>query len=122
MDKKIVFSIVAIIVIFVVIFWSQRVYSGEAGKTLVSDATSQAQTYLAKGSDWALSKIYPSISGEVAKRGDIIKNEVNQEKNKISENIGEKIKNYFSGVTESVLHPGTPQNCQPPTTQPASTN
>ena len=57
--------------------------------------------------------IYPKISGEVQKRGDRIKNEVSQEKQKVSENIGQKISNYFSGVTESILHPGTPQNCQP---------
>ena len=35
-----------------------------------------------------------------------LQNEVNQEKQKVSENILDKIKNYFSGVTNNVLHPG----------------
>ncbi len=119
MQKKIIFSIVAIIIVLVIVFLSQQAYLRGFGKTLVSDATNQAQSYLAKGSDWAMAKIYPTISGEVQKRGDIIKNEVNQGKQKVSENIGQKISNYFSGVADSVLHPGTPQNCQ---TQPTQTS
>ena len=113
-----------IIVILVVVFLSQQAYSKGREKTLVSDATDQAKAYLAEGSNWVISNVYPKISGEVTKRGDIIKNEVTQEKNKVSENIGEKIKNYFSGVAESIAHPGTPQNCQPaqPTQPSTSTN
>ena len=105
---------VIITVILVAVFLSQQAYSRGVGKTLISDATDQAKTYLAKGSDWAMSNVYPKISGEVAKRGDVIKDEVNQEKNKVSKNFGEKILDYFSGVADSVLHPGTPQNCQAP--------
>ena len=113
MQKSIIISIIAIIIILVVAFLSQQAYSRGVAKTIVSAATNQASTYVGKGSDWVISKIYPKISGEVQKRGDIIKNEVNQEKNKVSQNIGEKISNYFSGVANSVIHPGTPQNCQP---------
>ena len=65
------------------------------GKTLISDATNQAKAYMAKGSNWAMSKIYPKISGEVQKRGGMIKNEVNQEKQKVSENIGKKLEIIF---------------------------
>ena len=103
--------IVIIIVILLVAFLSHQAYSWGTGKTLISDATDQASAYLAKGSNWATSQIYSKISGEVQNRGDMIKNEIEQEKNKISENILEKTKNYFSEVANSVLHPGTPQNC-----------
>ena len=111
-EKGFIKYIVIIIVILAVVFLSQQVYSRAIGKTLISDATGQAKTYMAKGSDWVMSNIYPKISGEVQKRGDIIKTEVDQEKNKVSENIGTKISNYFSGVTDSVLHPGENNNCQ----------
>ncbi len=113
MQKKIIFSIIAIIIVLVVVFLSQQAYFRGIGKTLISDATNQAKAYLAKSSGWAMSKIYPTISQDVQNRGDMIKNEVNQEKNKVSENIGTKIGNYFSGVANSILHPGASQNCQP---------
>lgn len=103
--------IVIIAVILLVAFLSHQAYSWGTGKTFISGATDQASVYLSKGSNWVTSQIYSKISGEVQKRGDIIKTEINQEKEKISENILEKTKNYFSGVANSVLHPGSPQTC-----------
>lgn len=82
--------------------------------TFVNDAMSQAQAYLAKGSNWVADKVFPGISSEVQKRGEMVREGVEKEKEKITESATEKIKNYFSGITESVLHPGTPQNCEPP--------
>lgn len=111
-EKGFIQYIVIIAVILALVFLSQKLFSHSNESTFITKATDQVKAYLATGSNWAMSKIYPTISGEVQKRGDMIKNEVNQEKNKVSENIGQKISNYFSGVTDSVLHPGTPQNCQ----------
>ncbi len=114
MDRKnlIKYSVI-IIILLLIAFFSQQTYSWRNEKVFISDATNKATAYLATGSNWVMSKIYPKVSGEVQKRGDIIKNEINQEKNNISENILDKTKNYFSGVANSVLHPGTSQNCQP---------
>jgi len=120
MNKKIIISIIGIIIVLVVVFLSQRAYSRGTGKTLISDATNQAKAYLAQGTNWAVSTIYPKISGEVQKRGDMIKDEVNQEKQKVTESILEKTKNYVSGISESILHPGTPQNCNCPAIQPST--
>jgi hypothetical protein len=53
----------------------------------------------------------------VQKRGEIIKNEIDSEKEKVSTNVGDKIKNYFSGIAESVIHPGN-NSCE--TTQTSS--
>lgn len=111
MDKRILLGAVAIIVILIVVFFSQK-------EALISGVSDKAKAYVAKGSEWVMASIYPKISGEVKKRGDMIKNEVTQEKNKVSENIGEKISNYFSGVENSIVHPGDPQNC-PAQTPPA---
>ena len=121
--KKIIFYIILIIVVLVLVFLSQRIFFREAGKTFVSGATSQVGAYLAKGSNWAISAIYPKISGlsaqagEAQKRGDAIKNEINQTTQKITD-IPKKIENYFSGITNSILHPGENNNCQvqPPQT------
>ncbi|OGZ79379.1 MAG: hypothetical protein A2358_00230 [Candidatus Staskawiczbacteria bacterium RIFOXYB1_FULL_37_44] len=119
-EKGFIKYIVIIAVILAVVFASQQAFLKENQKTFVYGAMDQGKAYLAKGSEWVTSKIYPKISEEAQKRGEAIKNGVDQEKNKISENIGEKISNYFSGVADSVLHPGTPQNCptQPTQTQP----
>lgn len=114
--KGIIKYIAVIIIVLLIAFFSQQAYYQGTEKTFISDAKNYAAAYLAKGSNWATSKIYPKVSGEVQKRGDIIKNEIKQEKEKVSENIGEKISNYFSGVANSVMHPGDPQNCSTPTT------
>ena len=108
--------ILIIIVILLIAFLSQQAYVWKYGKNITSNITNQALATLAKGSDWVADKIYPKVSVEVQKRGDIIKTEVKKEKEKVSENIGEKISNYFSGVANSVMHPGDPQNCSTPTT------
>ena len=118
MNFKVIFSIIGIIVVFVVVFLSQQAYTRGFGKTLVLDATNQAKAVLAQGSNWAMANVYSKITGEVQARGDMIKSEVGQEQKNVSQNIGQKISNYFSGVENSIIHPGTPQNCPatPPTT------
>ena len=113
-EKGFIKYIVIIAVILVLVFLSQQAYTKATGKTLISAAMDQVGSYTTKGSNWIMSNIYPKITGEVQKRGEIIQNEVNQEKEKVSENIGKKIQNYFSGVTNSILHPGQETNC--PTT------
>ncbi|MGD0576609.1 MAG: hypothetical protein ABSA74_00855 [Candidatus Staskawiczbacteria bacterium] len=111
MHKKIIFSIFAIIIILAVVFLSQQAYSRGIGKTIISDATNQAKAYLATGTNWVMSNVYPKISGEVQARGDAIKSDVSQEQQAVSQNIAQKISNYISGVETSIAHPGTPQNC-----------
>jgi hypothetical protein len=99
-----------------VAYLSQQAFFNKNSKTFIYGVTNQASAYLASASNWATSKIYPNISGAVQNGGDMIKNNVEgvtQEKNKVSENISEKVSNYFSGIANSVVHPGTPQNCQP---------
>ena len=117
MDKKIIISISAIVIILAIAFFSQKSYFEKSGETLISGATDQASAYLAKGSDWVMSNVFSKITGEVQKRGDLIQTELTKEKEKISENVGEKIGNYFSGITNSILHPGTANSCG---TQPTS--
>jgi hypothetical protein len=110
-EKGFIKYFIIIIIILIVAFLSQQAYTRGIGKTLISNATSQAQAYMAKGSSWVVSNVYSKISGEVQKREEAIKTDVTQEKNKVSENIGKKISNYFSGVSNSVLHPGN-NTCQ----------
>lgn len=84
---------------------------GENSFTFVNDAASKAEAYIADGYKWALDKAFPNISGEVQKRGEMIVEGANQEKEKISESLLEKTKNYFSGIVGSIFHPGSSQNC-----------
>jgi hypothetical protein len=99
--------IVIIIVILIVAFLSQQSYFKGYGKSFSETASGTFMGYWAKGSDWVRANIYPKIGFEVEKRGEIITNEVNQQKEKISESVGEKIKNYFSGIVDSVFHPSS---------------
>jgi len=111
-----------VIVILIVVFLSQLPYFKGEGNTFVFQGASTPQDYLTKGSNWVKDSLYPKLSGEVEKRKDIIKNEINSEKEKVSQTFGEKIKNYFSGVADSILHPGQ-TNCEPqPSQEPTSTD
>ena len=99
---------------------SQQAYSRAFAKPIISAASNQAEAYLAKGANWAMSAIMPKVTGEVQKRGDTITNAVNdavnQQKQNISDGVVKKIGNYFSGVANSITQPGTPQDCQPAAT------
>jgi len=118
-EKGFIKYIVIIAVILIVVFFSQQAYFKGIGKNASSKGSGVVQDYLTKGSNWVKDSVYPKISGEVQKRGDIIKNEIQIEKQKVSESIGEKLKNYFSGVADSILHPGqNNNNCE---TQPSQT-
>jgi len=99
------------------VFFSQNANLLGNGKnfTFISGSVEQAKDFLAKGSDWAISKVYPNIIGEAQKRGEMalhgVASQVDAQKEKVSENISGKIKNYFSGVANSIVHPDAPQNC-----------
>jgi hypothetical protein len=94
MSKKMTFYIILIIVILVLLFFSQQAYSGLFIKRALSGVSDQASAYLAKGSNWITSKIYPEIT-----------------KQNISDSV-KKVEDYFSGITNSILHPGENTNCQ----------
>ena len=118
MEKGFIKYIIIIAVIIGFVFLSQQAFSRGFGKNLISDATDQAKAYVAKGSNWVVSNVYSKIAGEVQNRGDVIKNEINKEKEKVTENILQKAENYFSGIKDSILHPGENNNC---TVQPIQT-
>jgi len=121
MNKKIIFCIILIIVILVFVFLSQRVYSWEIEKKLLSDAANYAGAYLAKGSNWAISSIYPKINGEVKNGGATIQKGIDQAQQKVSEgsqNIGTQVENYFSGITNAIQ--GKDTSVCPPTTSQTS--
>lgn len=102
MIKKIIFYIILIAVILFLVFLSQNAISGKFGGAMISGATDQASEYLTKGSNWVSSNIYSKITGEVEKRGEEIQNELNQQKEKVTEGIINKVENYFSGVANSL--------------------
>jgi hypothetical protein len=93
-------------VILLVVFFSQKSDLSGKGKTFtfVNDTVGQAQEYFTMGQEWLASRVLPTISGEVEKRGEMVKEGVEKEKEKISENVSEKIKNYFSSIKDSVLN------------------
>jgi predicted PurR-regulated permease PerM len=122
MNKGIVIYIVIIIVILAIVFLSQQSNFKEFGKNLFSLSQGYNKTgeYMANGSNWVKDNILSKIGGEVQKRGDMAKEGITEQKEKISENVGEKIKNYFAGIVDSVFHPGennspteSSNNCPP---------
>ena len=105
-QKKFIKYIIIVAIILSIVFLSQQSYSREFGKNLFFKASETISGYWTKGSNWVTDDVYPKVNEDVQKRGEIIKNEIDSEKEKVSTNIGDKIKNYFSGIAESVIHPG----------------
>lgn len=105
MRRKFATYIVIIIIILTAIFLSRQPFFRERVKSLFEPLSNTIQNYLKNGSDWVVDSFYPKISGEVEKRGDAIKQEIDAEKEKISQTIGEKIKEYFSGVVDNIFNP-----------------
>jgi len=109
-EKGFIKYIVIIIVILVIVFLSQLSYFKESGGNFFyrtgNGYDDTSDSFWAKGSNWVQDNIFSKIGGEVQKRGDMAKEELNAQKEKVSESIGEKIKNYFSGIVDSVFSPG----------------
>ncbi|MEK7080467.1 MAG: hypothetical protein AAB925_01370 [Patescibacteria group bacterium] len=113
MKKKIfIRNISVIIIILTVVFLSQQPHFGEIGKNLYDQGAAYISGHWEKASDWLEGNVYHRVSSEAVKRGEAIKSEVNQEKQKVSENLGKKIKDYFSGVVDSVFNPDKNNNSQ----------
>ncbi len=122
MEKRTIFYIVAIIIVLIILFLSQQAFSRNAlsgffspQKDIVNGVISQtadrAAAYLSKGSEWVASSVFEKLGGEVAERGEAIKNGIEEQKNNISENILDKTKNYFSGIANSIVNPGASNSC-----------
>ncbi len=113
--------ILIIVAILGVVFLGQQAFIRGFGRAVLSDTGDKIKTFMAQGSNWATSAIILPIGGGVESSKEAITGEIAQEKEKLSENIGEKIKNYFSGITNSILHPGENSNClaQPTKTAPS---
>ncbi|MEK7562527.1 MAG: hypothetical protein AAB509_02525 [Patescibacteria group bacterium] len=79
--------IAIIIIILVIVFLSQQPYFRGYGKDIYGKVDS-----------WVRTNVYSKVSGEVEKRGEAIKEEVNKEKNAVAQNIWDKIKNYLASV------------------------
>lgn len=85
-------------------------------KQLTESAFTKAGASEAKAIDWsipAISSIPQKTAESVKSGGEAVANGINNVKEKVSENVLQKVENYISGIGNSILHPGTPQNCQP---------
>jgi hypothetical protein len=105
-EKGYIKYLVIVSVLLGMVFLSQQLYAREFGQNLLSKASAAVSGYWAKGSNWVSDKVYSKVSEEVQKRGEIIKEEANLEKEKISENILEKAGDYLSGIKDSIVNPG----------------
>lgn len=114
--RQIIYYLIIIAVILVAVVLSQQAFSRVNEVSFISDAVNQARAFFAKGAEWTKGTLSEKVSGA----GEVIQSEIENKKEKISENILEKAENYFSGIIDSVLHPNTRQNCQPESTQSSS--
>ncbi len=91
-------NIIAIIIILVVVFFSQRPEFREYGKGLYSQVTAQGQSWWQGAYSYAEKNVFSKIGGEVGKGEEAVKEKITEEKNNFVKNIWEKIKNYFANI------------------------
>ena len=97
--------IVIIAVILAVVFFSQQMFFKSWGENTYTWVKGQTGDNMQKAGSYVTDTILPKISGEVEKRGEMVKEGVEQQSQNISESVGEKISNYFAGISDAVLHP-----------------
>lgn len=85
-------NILIIVVILAIVFLSQQAYF----RPIIKNLYQQGNKYLIEAQNWFKTNIYSKVSGEVEKRGEEAKKEINKEKNNILQNIWGKLKNYFA--------------------------
>jgi len=121
MNKFLIASVIGIITVLTVVFLSRQAYFQQIGGNVISSVADKTGAYLAKGANWVVENVYyPKIRVGVESGGEAIQNGINQGVQNISDaakNSVEKIGNYFSGIKNSILNPGTPQNCPASTVQ-----
>lgn len=98
MEKGFIKNVVIIIIILVAVFFSQQPNFREYGKNLYNQAFAQGQSWWQGAYSYAKQNVFPKIGGEVEKKKEVIQDELQKEKNKMSENILQKIKNYFLNI------------------------
>ncbi len=94
MNRGFIKNILAIAVLLTVVFFSQQPYLRDSGRSLYS----QCNQYLAKARDWVYVTIYPKVRSEAEKRGEVVSQEFEKQKNNFFQDIWEKIKNYFAKI------------------------
>ena len=115
MSSIVVRNLFIILVILALVFMSQQPQSRQYGKDLYGQASAYVQSWWQAGYNYVLQTIYPKIGGEVQKRQEVIKQELQQEKEKISQSLWQKIKNYLADILNRVFHPSSYN----PTNQPS---
>lgn len=98
MKKGFIKNVLAVIVVLVIVFLSQQPNFREYGKDLYDQAVAQGQSWWHGAYSYVEQNVFSKIGGEVEKKKEAIQEELQQEKNKISENIWQKIKNYFADI------------------------
>lgn len=110
--KKISICILGIGIIFTLVFLSQQSrFSGTGDKNLFSNISAAIYDRWEDSIDWVSNKAYPALLEETQKRGEMAKDAVETQKEEISENVLEKVGDYISGIKNSIVNPGSPQNC-----------
>jgi len=113
MDKKIFIYIAVIVVILCAIYFGQQTFLNKTGKNLISGVQDKMGAVISNGANSAISNITPQIQNG----GEAVKKQFEQTKKNISENILEKTKNYFSGITDAIMGKENANNCACPPTE-----
>lgn len=105
MEKGFIKNVLVIIIILVIVFFSQQPNFRKYGKDFYDQAVVYGQSWWQGAYSYAKQNVFSMVGGEVEKRKEVIQDEIQQEKNKVSENILQKIKNYFSDIVLRIFKP-----------------
>jgi len=92
----VVINTIIVVMLLVTVFLSQQAYFSPYGKTVYLKGMGEFNVYWLKLNYWANTNVYPKISGEVEKGGQVVTQEIVKQKNNIAHSIWENIKKYFA--------------------------
>ena len=90
-------NIIIIGIILTAVFLSRQPYFIQKGSFWIARGQQIGAEYQQKLSDWFKAGIYPSLSSEAEKRGGMLAEEAQKQKDNVLKRIWNKIRNYFSG-------------------------
>ncbi len=91
-----VINVIILAILLATVFLSQQAYFAPYGKTLYVKGVGQFNVYWLKLNYWADTNLYPRLSGEAGKGGQLITQEITKQKNSIAQSVWENIKNYLA--------------------------
>lgn len=97
-------NLIIIGVIVAIVIFSQQPAFKSVGQNTYSWITKNTSPYTQKATNWATNNLYPIVNKEISQKKELVAQEINSEKAKVSQTLADKIKNYITNAIDSLFN------------------